>query len=94
MPFRGLVQLSLKNARHENCELHFIWSKMKTLAQETAFQIALRSRSKETRAGWGVVQYMCDFGEGGIHAIKHIFQRKVSASHQEQTSPQRNLGLF
>ena len=47
MPFKGLVQLSLKNAQHENCELHFIWGKMKTLAQETAFQIALRNCSKE-----------------------------------------------
>ena len=25
-------------------------------------------------------QYICDFGEGGIHAIKHIFSQKVSAS--------------
>ena len=73
MPFKGLVQLSLKNARHENCELHFIWGKMKTLAQETAFQIALRNCSKEVGVGWDVLQYMCDFGEGGIHAIKHIF---------------------
>ena len=73
MPFKGLVQLLLKNARHENCELYFIWGKMKTLAQETAFQIALRNCSKEVGAGWGVLQCICDFGEGGVHAIKHIF---------------------
>ena len=30
-------------------------------------------------------QYMCDFGEGGIHAIKHIFFQKLSASHLEQS---------
>ena len=32
-------------------------------------------------------QCICDFGEGGIHAIEHIFLQKVSASHKEQTSP-------
>ena len=39
-------------------------------------------------------QYICDFGEGGVHAIEHIFLQKVSASlvkvtasHEEQMSP-------
>ena len=27
------------------------------------------------------------FGEGGIHAIKHIYLQKVSASPEEQSSP-------
>ena len=31
--------------------------------------------------------YICDFGEGGIHAIKHIFSQKLYASHKEQVSP-------
>ena len=91
MPFKGLVQLSLKNAQHENCELHFIWGKMKTLAQETAFQIALRNCSQEVR---GKGQYICDFGKGGVHEIKHVYLKKVSASlleviasHEEQMSP-------
>ena len=70
MPFKGLVQLSLKNARHENCELHFIWGKMKTLAQETAFQ---NSSENMVQGGSGGRLIISGFGEGGIHAIKHIF---------------------
>ena len=34
-------------------------------------------------------QCICDFGEGGIHTIKHIFFQKLSASHEKQSSPQR-----
>ena len=45
---------------------NFIWDKMRTVVQETAFQIALRNYSKDD-------QYICDFGEAGVHAIKHIF---------------------
>ena len=35
---------------------------------------------------------MCDFGEGLVHAIKHMFLfffflQEVSASHEEQSSP-------
>lgn len=29
-------------------------------------------------------QYMCDFGEGGAHALKHIFLQKVSANQKKQ----------
>ena len=46
--------------------LNFIWGKMRTAAQETATQIALRSCSKEEGD-------ICDFGEGEILAIKHLF---------------------
>ena len=38
------------NAQHENCELRFIWGKMRTVAQETEPQIALRNCSKEVEA--------------------------------------------
>ena len=55
----------------------FIWRKMRTAAQETAPQIALRNSSKEAR---GKIQYICDFGEGGMHATKHIFFQKLSTS--------------
>ena len=50
---------------------------MKTVAWGTAPQIALRNCSKE--AG-GKGQYVYDFGEGRIHAIKHILFQKFSAS--------------
>ena len=87
-----------KNAQRERCELNFICGKMRTRGWETAAQIALNNCSQE--AG-GEGQYRCDFGEGGAHAIKLIFfaegsasLMKVSASHQEQTSPWRILVLF
>ena len=32
------------------------------------------------RRGGGEGQYIRDFGEGRIHAIKHIFSQRVSAS--------------
>ena len=44
------LMLSLKKkekTQHDICELKFIWGKMRTIAQETAFQIALRNCSKE-----------------------------------------------
>ena len=49
---------------------------MRTIAQETAPQIALRNCSKEAERG----QYICDFGEEGVPAIKPIFFHKVSTS--------------
>ena len=55
----------------------FIWCKMRTAARETAPQITLRNSSKEAR---GKIQYICDFGEGGMHATKHIFFQKLSTS--------------
>ena len=36
-----------QNAQRESLELSFIWGKMRTAAQETAAQIALRNCSKE-----------------------------------------------
>ena len=57
---------------------------MRTAAWETATQIALRDHSKETV---GQDQYVRDFGEGRVHAIKHKFPQKLSASHKEQWSP-------
>ena len=57
---------------------------MWTAAWETAPQIALRDHSKETVGGG---QYVCDFGEGRVHAIEHKFSQNLSASHKEQWSP-------
>ena len=50
---------------------------MRTAAQETAPQVALRNCSKD--AEWRG-QCICDFGKGGLRAIRHIFFQKVSAS--------------
>ena len=42
-----LFQCQLKkNVQLESCELSFIWGKMRTAAQETASQVALRDCSK------------------------------------------------
>ena len=57
---------------------------MKTVSWETAFQNS--SENLLQGGSWGRL-IISDFGEGGIHAIKHIFLQKVSASPEEQTSP-------
>ena len=45
-----LIHFWLKiNAECESCELSFIWGKMKSIVWETAFQVALRNSSKESR---------------------------------------------
>ena len=59
------------------------------------------SSEKLLQRGSGKGLYICDFGEEGIHATKHMFFQKFSASlmklsdsHKEQSSPQRILVLF
>ena len=47
------------------------------------------SSEKLLQKGRGECLYICDFGKGGIHAIKHIFFQKLYASHKEQVSPRR-----
>ena len=48
---------------------------------------------KLLQRGRGEGQDIGNFGEGGVHAINHIFSQKVSnnlklsASHKEQSSP-------
>ena len=46
-----------------------MWGNMRTAASETVPQITLRNCSKEVGGGG---QYICDFGERGIHVIEHI----------------------
>ena len=43
---------------------------MNTIAQKIAPQIPLRNCFKELG---GRSFYICDFGEGGVHTIKHIY---------------------
>ena len=59
------------------------------------------SSEKLLQRGRVVVLYVCGFGEGGIHVIKHMFIQKVSSSlgmisagHEEQSSPWRTTVLF
>ena len=59
-------------------------------AQETAPQRALRDCSCEVLGKVNI----CDFGEGDVHAIKHLFYKRFSAGHEEPMSPLRDLELF
>ena len=45
-----------KKAQHEGFVVGFIWGEMRTIAQEIAFQIALRNFS--TEVGWRRSVYM------------------------------------
>ena len=68
---RMCVYVSKKaNAQHESCELGFIWGKMRTIARETALQIALGSCSKEVA---GKVSVHVILGQVGTGNQAHIF---------------------
>lgn len=62
-------------------QVNFIWGKMRTIARGPAFQIVLRN---------------CSRGSGGrsesVHSIKH--KQKLSASHKEQSSFQKEFSAF
>ena len=47
-PFPHTTLSTKKDVQLESCELSFMWGKMRTVAQETAPQIAMRDCSKET----------------------------------------------
>ena len=64
----------LKGVQGESCESSYNWGKMRTIASETAFQIALRNCSKELR---GKVSILGDFAEWGMCTSKHIFFAEV-----------------
>ena len=51
-----------KDVQLENCELSFIWGKMRTAAREAASRIALRDCSKVAVGG----RQYTRFGEGGV----------------------------
>ena len=65
--------VDLKHAQCESCKLSFIWGKMRTVAWETAPQIALKNRSKEVGQKG---QCKCDFGEGGKVQSSTYFLRR------------------
>ena len=51
---------------------------MKTIAWERAPQIVLRKSPKEMEQG----QYICDFSEGGVHAIKRVRTHTHTHTHK------------
>ena len=66
----------MHNLRVVSC---FIWGKMRTVAWETASQIALRECSKAA-IGKG-------FGEGGVQCHEALILQKVFVSHEDLMSP-------
>ena len=79
-----------KNTQCESCELSFVWGKMRTVAQETAFHIALRNCSRDV--GNRSVLYMILVKRSC--AVKNTFYQKRAASHEERMSPLMILVLF
>ena len=71
--------LTWKNAQHENCELNFIWDKMRAIDQGTAFHIALRNCSKEV--GGKVSKYVILVMGEYMQLSILFFLQNVSASH-------------
>ena len=73
--------LTLKNAQGGNCNLSFIWGKMRTAAWETAPQIALRNSSKETRGKVSIYD---------LHAIWNTMQSEVHLEYM-QSGPRKKI---
>ena len=63
---------------------------MRAIAQEKAFQVARRNCS---RAVGGKVS-ICDFGEGGVHAIKHMFFAEGFCKSHGAIITMKDLGAF
>ena len=58
---------------------------MKTIAHEAAFQMALKNCSKEVGRGLdGKVSIYVILMKGKVHATKHAFLQKVTATHEGQ----------
>ena len=77
------MQVKFYLGQSENCSL-------RDSASESSEKLPQRGRR---------AQHTYNFGEEGIHAVKHIFFQKISislvnfASHKEQSSPWRILVL-
>ena len=58
---------------HKSCKWSLIWDKMRTIAQETAFQIALRNCSKEVGGKVSVIYDWEVKWRGGMCNQAHFF---------------------
>ena len=78
--------------KKKKCTMWVLWVKLYVGQNGDCSLGASTSDSSEKllQISKGEGNCMCNFDEGVIHAIKHIFfLLKVSASHQEQSSPWR-----
>ena len=73
-----------KDAQCESGKLSFICGKMSTAAGETAPQTALRDCSKEVVRGRSIYMILV---KGEFSAIKCLFYKRFSISHEELMSP-------
>ena len=80
-----------KDAQRENCKLSFIWGKNEdcTPGQSTSHS----SEKLFQRGSRGRSIYMI-LVKGEFSAIKHLFYKTFSASHEELMSSWRDLVLF
>ena len=60
---------------HKSCESRLIWGKMRTIAWETAFQIALRNCSKEVGGKVSVIYDWEVKGRGCVQSSTFFWQR-------------------
>ena len=79
-----------KEAQCDSCGSSFIWGKMRTIAWETASQIALRNSSREV--GRRSVLHMILVR--WVHAAKYTFWQRLTAHCKEQMSQLMILVLF
>ena len=84
-------RLKKKKKKGTTVELHFIWGRMRTIAEETAFQIALRNCSEQAMGK--VSLYMILVKQEYMQSRTYFLQKlsaglvKVAASHKVQSSP-------
>ena len=77
-------------AQHESCELSFIWGKMRTLAQQTAFQRCWGTAPKR----YGEWSALAMILVKGVRGVKHPFWQRLVARHEEQMSTLVVVVLF
>ena len=81
-----------KNTQRESCKLSLIRGKMRTLAQETASQIALRNCSKEIVGK--VIMYVILVKGEYMHSRTYFFLQKVFSRSQGAGITMKNFSAF
>ena len=64
--FSWLRTVSLKNAQHESCKLHFIWGQNEDYSSADSTS---DSSEELFQRGRGEGQYTCDFGKGRVSEV-------------------------
>ena len=80
-----------KKAQPESCEIHFIWGQMRTIAQETACQIALRNCSIEVREDVSIHVILV---KGHMWNEAHVWQKVVSSHSRKADVSVNDFSAF